>query len=142
MPATTGSRGTQRGDPVSLSYEIDSQLGILRIRVDGSPDASEDAELTMKWANDPLYRPGMPILVDNRKRTSIASSAHIADMAEQTARSKLLQVPTRCAVVVARDAQFGMTRMFALRSADTKLETRVFRDIQEAEQWLTSQPDP
>lgn len=124
-----------------LSYEIDTKLKILRIRVEGSSDERKDAELTAKWASDPLYRRGMPILVDNRARTGIASSAYIADLAQRAARSKLVSVPTRCAVVVSRDAQFGMTRMFALRSADTKLETQVFRDIEEAEQWLTSEPD-
>ena len=126
---------------MALSYEIDTQLGILRIRIKGSSVAREDSEFAKKWAKDPLYRPGMPILVDNRERTGVASSAYIAKMAALTAKSELFQVPTRCAVLVARDSQFGMTRMFALRSADSKLETQVFRDMREAEQWLTSESD-
>ncbi len=120
-----------------LSYEIDSKLGILRIHVEGSPGPREQGELASQWANDPCYRAGMPILLDNRQRSELPSTPQINKMAALTERSELFPVPTRCAVLVAGDAQFGMTRMFALRSAETNLETRAFRDAAEAERWLT-----
>jgi len=57
-------------------------------------------------------------------------------MAVLTERSKLFLVPRRCAVLVADNAPFGMARMFEMRSAESELETRVFRDGAEAERWL------
>ncbi len=120
-----------------LSYELDSKLGILRSHVEGSPGPREQGELASQWANDPHYRTGMPILLDNRRRSELSSTPQIAKMAALTEHSELFAVRTRCAVLVAGDAQFGMTRMFALRSAETNLETRAFRDEAEAERWLT-----
>jgi hypothetical protein len=125
------------GQGVSVSYEIDSKLGILRIQVEGSSGPREQGELASQWAKDPRYRTGMPILLDNRRRSELSSTPQIGKMAALTERSELFPVPTRCAVLVAGDAQFGMTRMFAMRSAETNLETRAFRDEAEAERWLT-----
>jgi hypothetical protein len=122
---------------VPLSYEIDSKLSILRIHVEGSPGAREQGELASQWANDPCYRAGMPILVDNRERSKLSSTPQIGKMAALIEHSELFPVPTRCALLVSSDAQFGMARMFALRSGETNLETRAFRDAAEAERWLT-----
>jgi hypothetical protein len=120
-----------------LSYSIDSELGIVRIVVVGGATQSEQTGLADAWSNDPHYKPGMPILLDNRLREEVVSSGHIREMADLTKKSDVLEPGTRCAVVVASDVEFGLTRMYATLAEGGPMETRVFRDIAEAEDWLT-----
>lgn len=120
-----------------LQYSIDSVLGIVRITVEGSPSLQEQAELAAQWMRDPAYREGMPILLDNRLRTEPSDREHVTKVALQAERSSLPK-GTRCAVVVATDAEYGMTRMFASMSEGQPLLTKPFRDIAAAEQWLVA----
>jgi len=124
-----------------LTYEIDTELGIVRITAQGTPSTQEQAALAAQWTQDPGYRPGMPILLDNRLRTEPSDKAHIAEVTTEAQRATFLQKGTRCAVVVATDAEFGMTRMFGSLSEEKPLVTKPFRDISAAEQWLLSGDD-
>ncbi len=47
-----------------------------------------------------------------------------------------------CGIVAARDAIFGMMRVFEVLSADYFGAIRVFRESAEAERWLASQQQP
>lgn len=119
-----------------LNYSIDTALGIVRIVVVGGATQDEQVRLAEAWFGEPEYKPGMPILLDNRLRDVVESSAHIREMADLTKKSDVLEPGTRCAVVVASDVEFGLTRMFATLADGGPMETRVFRDIGEAEAWL------
>ena len=44
-----------------------------------------------------------------------------------------------CAVVVSADVAFGMARMYAALSEDSSVPTNVFRDLDEAARWLSSE---
>jgi hypothetical protein len=123
---------------VPLSYEIDTELGIVRVIAVGEPTIEDQNELGTQWSGDPDYRSGMPILLDNRLRSAPSNRAHISKVVEEARRSQLVQKGTRCAVVVASDAEYGMVRMFASMSEDRPLVTKPFRDISSAEQWLIS----
>ena len=127
--------------PLPLSYAIDTALGVIRIVVVGGATAEEQTRLAEAWAADPLYEPGMPILLDNRRREEVASSAHIREMADLTKSSQVLEQGTRCAVVVASEVEFGLTRMYATLAEGGPMETRVFRDIDRAESWLTGKSE-
>ena len=121
-----------------LSYEIDTQLSIVRIRAEGSPSLAEQVELAAEWMNDPAYRAGMGILLDNRLRDGPSDRQHVTEVAERAEQTPDLKSGTRCAVVVSSDAEFGMTRMFASMSEGRPLVTKPFRDVGSAEQWLVS----
>jgi hypothetical protein len=47
-----------------------------------------------------------------------------------------------CAVVATRDAMFGMMRMFEVLASDYFTVIRVFRKMDEASGWLSSQQRP
>jgi hypothetical protein len=119
-----------------LSYGIDRESGILRITAIGTPSVQEQLDLAERWSNDPAYEVGMPILMDNRQRTQPSTREHVVEVANLAEKSPFLTPGTRCAVVVASDAEFGMTRMFSMLSENSPLETRVFRNLRSAEEWL------
>lgn len=118
-----------------MSLDFSIEAGILKIVAVGDPSREEQGALALRWSRHPDYEPGMPILLDNRARTAISTRAHIAEMAEATARSSLPE-GTRCAVVVPSTVEFGMTRMFEALSEEGPLRVRAFRDVEEAEAWL------
>jgi len=120
-----------------LSFTIDTELHILRITVEGAPSMRDQVKLAAEWTQHPDYRPGMPILLDNRLRTEPSDTQHITEVAGEAGCASFLPKGTRCAVVVASDAEFGMTRMFASLSDERPLVTVPFRNISDAEQWLT-----
>lgn len=127
---------------MSLTYSIDSARGILRITVIGEPGLSEQADLARKWTEDPLYRNGMPILLDNRQRSEPSTASEIRKIAQEVEHSSLLSPGTRCAVLVPHQVEFGMTRMFAMLSEKGPLATRPFHDENDAIEWLLSDETP
>jgi hypothetical protein len=122
---------------MALSYEIDAELGIVRVTAVGNPTLDDQNALASQWLQDPSYRPQMGILLDNRLRSEPSTRDHIAEVADEAGRSPI-PTGTRCAVVVASDAEYGMTRMFASMSEERPLVTKPFRDVSAAEQWLVS----
>lgn len=125
-----------------LSYAIDSERRLLRIIAVGEVSPSEDRALNRAWASDPRYVPGMAILVDNRARAAGAKAAYVKAMAVASRRHAHLFENTRCALVVSRDVQYGMSRMYELCAEGGPIETAVFRSVEDAEAWLGILPGP
>jgi len=42
----------------------------------------------------------------------------------------------RCAVVVGSDRAYGMSRMFEVFSEETDVDVRIFRNLDEAKNWI------
>ena len=89
---------------------------------------------------DPNYRPGLRVLVDHRRAdlSRLTSDAY-ARRAEQFARDRVDADGHRIAYVVASTVDFGVTRMaqgLAGGKLDAEMDWRVFRDIDQAREWL------
>ena len=87
---------------------------------------------------DPISRPSMRLLIDRRySSTPDADFVRAVVSCGEQNRSKF--TAARVAIVVANDASFGTGRMLELMSAAKNLpaDVRTFRDMAEAERWLT-----
>jgi hypothetical protein len=120
-----------------VTYRIDTEKQIIRITVKGQPLPGEHAAVTQQWLNDPDYVPGMSILLDNRGREEPSDRARVEKLASETRSSPFAVPGIRVAIVVASDAEYGMSRMYGSLAEESGLEIRTFRDIDEAEAWLT-----
>jgi hypothetical protein len=67
------------------SYEIDTDLGIVRATVLGEITLAEERACFESFLADPDHRPGFGILLDNRKRGTPASADHMRGMAQALA---------------------------------------------------------
>ncbi len=89
---------------------------------------------------DPNYRPGLRVLVDHRRADlSRLTTAAYTRRAEQFARDRVDADGHRIAYVVASTVDFGVTRMaqgLAGGKLDAEMDWRVFRDIDQAREWL------
>jgi hypothetical protein len=125
-----------------IEYSIDLERGMLRIVARGVVSIDESMQVAREGFTDPDYRPGMPILMDNRLRKEAPSTTDVRSMVQSTKRSPHIPKGTRCAVVVESDIHFGLTRMFSTMGDQGPLVTRGFRDVESAEAWLLSGSSP
>lgn len=119
-----------------MSYDIDAEGRMVRVRVEGSPSYDELLACFAAYTQDPRFRPGMPILVDDRARTESPSAQEIRRMAHDSKAQPQPVEGSRCALLVASDLQFGLSRMYELMMEGGPMEVRVFRDEDEAVAWL------
>lgn len=119
-----------------IQYRIDPAYGIAWIEIVGSARFSDVATLYGRMKRDPAYRAGMSLVIDERRRVGAAETEDVRGIAKAVSGGKLDFEGVRCAVLVAGDAQYGMSRMFAALSEKSGMEVSVFRDEEEAVSWL------
>ncbi len=93
--------------------------------------------------NDPACPKRVALFVDVTRSTSLAarSSEDIKRVAEFLGPYSD-RIGGRCAVLATEDIHFGLSRMGSVYSAGVGVETRVFRDRDEALAWLKSPREP
>lgn len=119
--------------PISASWEPDTR--IWKLTTGESFDLEEILELVE--ATD--WQGAKRFLWDLRKlRAGPDAPDEIRATAAWLDRSKELWGGSHSAIVVARDLDFGIARMFQALSHGLGVEYQVFRDIQLARHWLSS----
>jgi hypothetical protein len=107
---------------------------ILNLKTEGDYSAKDFLELLKKALNDPLVPEKIAILVDAR----LSEANHsITDI--QPIKYELMKLRERIvgiAVVVQSDFHFGFTRQASAYSEIDGWETKPFRDIKSAREWL------
>lgn len=119
-----------------LYHRVDPVRGIVRVEVRGTPDLAEEKGIYQRFLRDPDYRPGMPILVDDRGREGMVDPAEVRSLAAAVSDSQVALRGTRCALLVGSDVQYGMSRVWAARAESSGMIVEVFRDEAEALRWL------
>jgi hypothetical protein len=121
-----------------VTYTIDSERNIIRTSCLGNTTLPEVLAHFDKLERDPL-RPTRPdVLLDLTEQTSLPDSGQMRAAANRVGRSSQILRYRACAIVVDRDALYGMIRMFEV-FADKHFErTAVFRDKRDADVWLLS----
>ncbi len=124
--------------PVAVTFDADS--GIWVFELSGVVTPAEIRAAYDRMRRTPDFDPRAPRLWDARQTTSSQhyGSADLRHISRETGSD----VPHRVAIVVARDVDFGLARMYeAFAEADQQLaETFVFRDLGEALAWLGAAP--
>jgi len=121
---------------VPIHHRIDPALGVAWIEVVGSAGFPEVAALYGRLKRDPDYRAGMPLVIDERRRDGAAETIDVRGIARAVSGDPRVFEGVRCAVLVIGDAQYGVSRMFAALSEKSGMDVRVFRDEDEAVEWL------
>lgn len=125
-----------------ISYRIDSDASIVRIELSGTLQSKEIQQTVAALLSDPAFRPGTSILSNHVGLRDIATMEIV-----QSIIPLLEQVGERvgrckCAVVVPRDASYGMARMVEVYAEKTPVAVRAFRTRDEAEAWLQEERAP
>jgi|SRR4030095_10581041 hypothetical protein len=119
------------------SYSLDPARHLVLTHSSGVLTDQEIRDVYEGIRNDPAFKPTFQQLCDLRDVTGITASV---DTLRDLARSHIFAPGTRRAFVVARDVDYGMSRLFqAYVMEGVVLE--VFRDIEKAEMWLGLRAD-
>ena len=113
------------------------------IEVGGAPASIDIQQNIEALLTHPDYKDGMSELWDFRQASMVSfDSEELLSLATYV-KKHLQRLAKRVAYVVAEDVDFGIGRMWLTYAEiqEAKQERRLFRKIEDAEQWLMSPPD-
>ena len=119
-----------------ILHEIDEAAGTVTVTGEGDITHEEDLACFGAVLGNPAYRPGMGLLLDYRKRSSVATTDQVKEFVEAGAKLREALGDSRLAVVVSEEIAYGMSRMYSMLAESESVPTRSFRDIGEAMHWL------
>ena len=118
--------------PWFLETDRETGIPIVTIVGDMTPDMFD--EFLSVISNTPLYRDSDGCLWDLRRVSDFFPTMAIRYLAASIKQAT--KSPRRTAIVVERDVHFGLARMFAIRCEQPGVTRRVFRDYEQARDWL------
>jgi hypothetical protein len=123
---------------MTINYDIKKPSGLVRLIVSGSVITGDIIDALGRMLKDPDFKEGMDVLWDFREVKSGNSEAE--DIREIVSFIRTNQEKRgrnyRVALVVSRDIDFGLARMYEAYSQELPFDIQIFKDIKDAEQWL------
>lgn len=117
-----------------VTYRIDEDERVVRVLAEGAADVAHVADVARTLAADLAPRPGWPLLCDCRQLSWLAWPNEIRQIASILFEFRsVLTGPI--AVVLARPAAFGMTRMLSTLIEPFGIHMMPFWDGSAAERW-------
>jgi len=124
---------------MSVTYHIDKVKGIIRTRCIGNVTFDEVVDHFRELERDPDCPNHLDVLLDLSETTSIPEANQLRAVSYQIGRIRERVKFNACAIVACKEVLFGMMRMFEIFAEEQFRMTCVFREVGEAEAWLTSQ---
>jgi hypothetical protein len=131
---------TESGDTMPIKHTIDHDKGLVMATAHGLlTDADIFAYQQTVWSRPEIK--GFDELIDMGEVSGIefVSGQRVSDLAQLSGSMDASDAPSKLAIVVATDHQFGLGRMYQayreMAPQGTKV-VRVFRDRAEALEWL------
>ena len=120
-----------------IDYRVDSEQGILFVAVIGELDETELNDHATRMERDPTIIPELNALVDLREARVLGLQGKaIRNLAVRFREMNLVGDGSKLAIAATNDVVFGMARIYGAVRSNSKLEARVFREIDEARDWL------
>ena len=120
--------------PVRVSIDVENDL--VHRELHGRVSAEELLESIEAVVNDPDFHPGMKSLNDLRGVIHTTDKEYVMKIAEAMMGHADKLASAKVAVVVSADVVFGMMRMLQSYISDSPLDVKVFKDLEEAKDWL------
>jgi hypothetical protein len=121
-----------------VNYMIDSDRNMIRTSCRGNTTLAEVLAHFDELERDPVRPTHADVLLDLTEVTSLPDSNQTRAAANRIGRSTEILRYRACAIVVDREALYGMIRMFEVFSEKHFERTAVFRNRSDADVWLLS----
>jgi len=118
-----------------LTYHVDRDAGLIETKGTGGLSFEEVLDHLQQLEADASLPERLDVLLDLSEVTSLPESEQLRDIAGKVGRIDVAW--GFCAIVASRDALFGMLRVFTVLAEQRFLESRVFREREQAERWLS-----
>ena len=119
-------------------YELDRPSGRVHTRCVGNVTFEEVLSHFQELASEASLPERLDVLLDLSESDSIPKSDQVRTISHELKRLQPDTAWGACAVVATNDTLFGMARMFEVFAEQYFSKSRAFRDVAEAERWLTS----
>jgi hypothetical protein len=124
---------------MAISYWIDTAKDLLFTTAIGVLTLEDYRAYIERLSRDPAFHWGMSGLFDGTGATLELSAGDALEIAEIFRRELPQGTTARRAIIVNKDVDFGVARMFGVFAEDPGLQAPVFRDRQLALEWLIGQ---
>ena len=125
-----------------LRYKIIEHKKLVYVIGDGEITLDELIAHIEELSKDPEYTPPMKKLVDYRQASTMGPPNKDLDIFINKMSSYQNAFRNeKCAIVVNNDLDFGISRVYGAMIEPANLETNVFRNFNEALQWLEIELD-
>jgi hypothetical protein len=121
---------------MTIHYRIDASSNRITTRVFGAVTIDEAFQHLDELSADPSYEPDLDVLLDLIDCETLLDTDQIRVAAARVTADLSTLRFGRLAIVVVSEALFGMLRMFHSFSESAFSEAQIFRDRDEALQWL------
>lgn len=119
-----------------MEYEFDERRGLVYIRGTGYVSAQDVGERERALLAEPWYAHALARLIDLREVEDFPPAPEIARYAATAGQAPPSGHPSRRAVLVATDMQYGLARMVIGHFHSPLLIYEIFRGESEALAWL------
>jgi len=118
---------------MSISYEVDGQILIIKTEGDFQPKDLQD--IFTEIFTDPAFHSGLNILVHDLDSVFTPTSKQI-EAGAKNIENLLKKFSTKMAIVVNSDVNYDMGRMMEIFSEQRGNDVKVFKEIDSAKAWL------
>ena len=119
------------------TIHIDDARAVATVRITGRVTVAEAERAFERLAAHPQYHDGVARLWDLREAKFTGFALNDMRRIGDAAIATLSNPSGRVALLVAREVDFGLSRMYQATGGET-LPLQVFRDLEAAEVWLKS----
>jgi len=123
-----------------ITFTVSAEDNLIRTVAVGKIRFDDIVSYVKEQMSHPDIRPGMHELVDMREATLDLSYDKMRQLVESIEPFNEQVGEARCALVSNRDISFGFARMYEMMAEQTGVETRAFREIDPALEWLGITP--
>ena len=126
------------GKGVTIEYELHYRDGFFEIETHGGAEAWKFGEFLARMLADERWKPGTPFLTNHTDLDAGSLTVNeVRQIAAYCIDSRANFGHARCAVVVGRDLEFGLSRMWGVFvEGEWDVAAGVFRSRDEAVAWL------
>ena len=120
---------------MKYKFFIDKEINVSFAKFEGEITSNILGEYIRESYNDPDWQKNQNSLCDLREADLLLSSDEMNEIVRSYAQD---DQANKLAMIVSRDLEFGMSRMFEILTEDKGIwkEYKIFRNITEAKQWL------
>ena len=127
---------------MAITPHIDPQTGLVTVTVRGEVDGAMIKEALQGVVDHPRFKTGADMLWDfTRAQGKEATGEGLQDLVSFVASLREKRGSGyRVALVASGDLEYGFARMYEAYAEHLPLVVRVFRNLEEANQWLATAP--
>lgn len=124
---------------MSIAHYVDKVRGILFVSRSGTIDTHDENRAFHERSDNPLIVPGIPVIVDCTGMDPPDTTEVVQYIARHSMHIARRLNCGPLAIVVSSDVEYGMARMYQSLTEPGHTNTKIFRSIQEAIDWIESQ---